>query len=223
MEVILLERIEKLGQMGDLVNVKAGFARNFLLPQKKAVTATNENKAQFESQRAQLEAQNLELNSEAEKLGEKQELDGEKVIMVRQAGDAGQLYGSVSARDIADAVTEAGFSIGRSQIKLDNPIKAIGMHPVQVTLHPEVNVSIIVNVARSEEEAVIQDRTGAAVVSGDDEVDAIEELVEELDANEANLPSESEAADQAKAAEAAAAQAEAADEEAPEAEAEKEE
>jgi large subunit ribosomal protein L9 len=222
MEVILLERIEKLGQMGDLVTVKPGFARNFLLPQKKAVTATNENKAQFETQRAQLEAQNLEQKTEAEKVGSK--LEGQKVIMVRQAGDAGQLYGSVSAREIAAGVTEAGFSVGRHQIKLENPIKAIGMHTVLVTLHPEVSISIIVNVARSEEEAEIQERTGTAVVNADDEPDAIEELVEELDAGEANLPSETEAEDQAKAAEAAAtAEEQASEEEAPEAEAEEEE
>jgi large subunit ribosomal protein L9 len=221
MEVILLERIEKLGQMGDLVTVKPGFARNFLLPQKKAVTATNENKAQFETQRVHLEAQNLEQKTEAEKVGSK--LEGQKVIMVRQAGDAGQLYGSVSAREIAAGVTESGFSVARHQIKLENPIKAIGMHPVLVTLHPEVSISIIVNVARSEEEAEIQERTGSAVVNADDEPDAIEELVEELDADEANLPSATEAEDQAKAAEAAAtAEEQASEEEAPEAEAEEE-
>ena len=211
MEVILLERIEKLGQMGDVVTVKPGFARNFLLPQKKAVTATNENKEHFESQRSQLEAQNLELKSEAEKVGKK--LDGEKVVMVRQAGDAGQLYGSVSARDIAVGITEAGFSVGRHQIKLDDPSKAIGMYPVLGALHPEVRVSVTVNVARSEEEAEIQDRTGEAIITTDQEVDAVEELVEVLDADEANPPSETEAEDQAKAADAAAAAEEAAAEE----------
>ncbi len=223
MDVILLERIEKLGQMGDVVTVKPGFARNFLLPQKKAVTATAQNKEQFEGQRTQLEAQNLELKSEAEKVGKK--LDGQNVIMVRQAGDAGQLYGSVSARDIAAAVTEAGFSVDRHQIKLENPIKAIGMHAVQATLHPEVSVTVTVNVARSAEEAKIQDRTGAAVISGDEEVDAIEDLVEVLDSEEANMPSETEAADQAKASEAAAAAEETAETEPeiePEAEAEEE-
>ena len=223
MDVILLERIEKLGQMGDVVTVKPGFARNYLLPQKKAVTATALNKEHFEGQRAQLEAQNLELKGEAEKVGKK--LDGQKIIMVRQAGDAGQLYGSVSARDVGVGITEAGFSVDRHQIKLENPIKAIGMHPIQVALHPEVSVSVTVNVARSDEEAAIQDRTGAAVVSGDDEGDAIEELVEELDSTEANMPSESEAEDQAKASEATAAAEEAAaeetsEEEAPEAEVE---
>ena len=198
MEVILLERIEKLGQMVDVVSVKPGFARNFLLPQKKAVTATNENKEHFESRRAQLEANNLELKSEAEKVGKK--LDGQKVTMVRQAGDAGQLYGSVSARDIATGVSEAGFSVDRHQIKLENPIKAVGLHPVQVALHPEVSVAVVVNVARSEEEASIQDRTGEAIVSGDEDSGAVEELVEELDAEEVNMPDQDEASKQEAAA-----------------------
>ncbi|MDP7101282.1 MAG: 50S ribosomal protein L9, partial [Rhodospirillales bacterium] len=147
MEVILLERIEKLGQMGDVVTVKPGFARNYLLPEKKAVTATTENKEHFESQRGQLEAQNLEQKSEAEKVGKK--LDGQKIIMVRQAGDTGQLYGSVSARNIASGVTEAGFSVDHHQIKLLNPIKMVGLHLVQVALHPEISVSVVINVARS--------------------------------------------------------------------------
>ena len=200
MEVILLERIEKLGQMGDVVTVKPGFARNYLLPEKKAVTATTENKEHFESQRGQLEAQNLEQKSEAEKVGKK--LDGQKIIMVRQAGDTGQLYGSVSTRDIANGVTEAGFSVDRHQIKLENPIKVVGLHPVQVALHPEISVSVVVNVARSEDEAAIQNRTGEAIVSGDGETDAVKELVEELDAEEANMPDEDEAAKQEAAAEA---------------------
>ncbi|MEE9318281.1 MAG: 50S ribosomal protein L9, partial [Rhodospirillales bacterium] len=122
MEVILLERIDKLGQMGDVVNVKPGYARNFLLPQKKALRATETNKKHFEAERAQLEAQNLEHRTEAEKLGKK--MDGTSVIMIRQAGEAGQLYGSVNARDIAAAVTESGFTLTRQQIKLDHPIKA---------------------------------------------------------------------------------------------------
>ena len=148
-----------------------------------------------------MEAKNLELKSEAEKVGGK--LDGQKVVMVRQAGDAGQLYGSVSARDIADSVTAAGFSVDRHQIKLENPIKTIGLHTVQVALHPEVSVSVVANVARSEEEAEIQDRTGEAIVSSDEETDAVEELVEELDAEEANMPDEDEAAKQEAAAAAA--------------------
>jgi large subunit ribosomal protein L9 len=195
MEVILLERIEKLGQMGDLVVVKPGFARNFLLPQKKAVTATEKHKIQFESQRVHLEAQNLEQKLEAEKVGDK--LEGQKIIVVRQAGDAGQLYGSVSARDIADGVTESGFSINRDQIKLGDPIKSIGMHTVAVMLHPEVSVSIMVNVARSIDEAKIQEKRGAIETSDKTEDDLVEKLIEELDSTETNMPSETEADDQA--------------------------
>jgi large subunit ribosomal protein L9 len=163
MQLILLERIEKLGQMGELVNVKPGYARNFLLPQKKAVTATEENKAHFESQRVNLEAQNLTLKTEAEKISDK--LKNEKYIVIRQAGDAGQLYGSVSARDIAESITETGVSVNRSQIKLESPIKTIGMHTVKLGLHPEVSIMITVNVARSIGEAKIQDKTGAAIIS----------------------------------------------------------
>lgn len=200
MEVILLERIEKLGQMGDLVTVKPGFARNFLLPQKKAVTATEEHKVQFEGQRAQLVAQNLEQRAEAEKIGKK--LEGQKIVMVRQAGDAGQLYGSVSVRDIADGVIEVGFSINRDQIKLADPIKSIGLHTVAVNLHPEVSVSIAVNVARSIDEAKIQDKTGSINVDGEAKDDSVEQLIKELDSTETNLPSETEAEDQAAKAEA---------------------
>lgn len=200
MEVILLERIEKLGQMGELVVVKPGFARNFLLPQKKAVTATEEHKKQFESQRVYLEAQNLEQKAEAEKVGKK--LAGQKIIMVRQAGDAGQLYGSVSARDISEGVTEAGFSINRNQIKLGEPIKSIGLCDVVVNLHPEVSVSITVNVARSIDEAKIQDQTGTLDLSNGSKDDSIEKLIEELDANETNMPSVTEAEDQATKAQA---------------------
>ena len=198
MEVILLERIDKLGQMGDLVVVKPGFARNFLLPQQKAVTATQEHKAQFESQRIHLEAQNLEQKTEAEKIGKK--LEGQKIVMVRQAGDAGQLYGSVSASNISDGITEAGFLINRNQVKLGDPIKSIGMHPVAVTLHPEVSVSITINVARSIEEAKIQEKTGTIVISDEVETNSIDELIEELDSVEANMPSETEADDQARTA-----------------------
>ncbi len=195
MEVILLEKIEKLGQMGDLVTVKPGFARNFLLPQKKAVTATDENKAHFNRQRTQLEAQNLKQKSEAEKIGKK--LNGKTIIIVRQAGEAGQLYGSVSARDISNGITESGFSIDRSQVKLENPIKTVGMHSIQITLHPEVSVSATINVARSNEEAKIQDKTGKAVAKDEEQPNAVEELVEQLDAEELNMPSSTEAEDQA--------------------------
>jgi len=164
MEVILLERIEKLGQMGDVVNVRAGYARNFLLPQKKALRATEENKKQFEARRARLEASNLERRSEAEKLGEN--LNGLMVVIVRQAGDAGQLYGSVNARDIAVAVSKAGVAITRQQVGLQNPIKALGLYPVRVLLHPELAVTVTANVARSDEEAKVQARTGKAVLTG---------------------------------------------------------
>lgn len=163
MEVILLERIEKLGQMGDVVSVKAGYARNFLLPQKKALRATDENKAEFEGQRVQLEASNLQRREEADAVGKK--LDGTSVALVRQAGEAGQLFGSVNARDIAIALVEAGFTITRQQVRLESPIKMVGIHTVQVGLHPEVVVSINANVARSEGEAEIQAKTGHAVVS----------------------------------------------------------
>ncbi|HEX6959517.1 MAG TPA: 50S ribosomal protein L9 [Ferrovibrio sp.] len=151
MEVILLERVEKLGQMGDVVKVKDGYARNFLLPRKKALRATEANKAVFEKQRAQLEAQNLARKGEAEKVAAK--MQGLSVALLRQAGDSGQLYGSVSARDIAEAVTEAGFTVSRSQVSLTTPIKMVGVYNVAVVLHPEVTVEIKVNVARSEAEA----------------------------------------------------------------------
>ncbi len=167
MEIILLERIEKLGQMGDVVKVKPGFARNFLLPRKKALRATEENKRQFESRRGQLEAENLKLRSEAEKAVAK--MEGLDVVLVRQAGEAGQLYGSVNARDIAAAVTAAGFTINRRQVRLSKPIKALGLYDVHVDLHPEVTVGVNANVARSEEAAKIQAKTGKAVVSSEKE------------------------------------------------------
>src|SRR5215813_6516933 len=131
-ELILLERVEKLGQMGQVVKVKPGYARNFLLPQKKALRATKENLTYFETQRAQLEASNLQRKSEATEIGAK--LEGLSVVLVRQAGESGQLYGSVSARDVAEAVTDAGFTIERRQVVLDRPIKALGLHPVRIVL-----------------------------------------------------------------------------------------
>ena len=167
MEVILLERIDKLGQMGDVVNVKPGYARNFLLPQKKALRATETNKKHFEAERTQLEAQNLERRTEAEKLGQK--MDAISVVMIRQAGEAGQLYGSVNARDIAAAVTEAGFTITRQQVKLGHPIKALGLYDIRVLLHPEVVVTVVANIARSVDEAKIQTRTGKAIVGAEEE------------------------------------------------------
>ncbi|MDF2764290.1 MAG: rplI [Rhodospirillales bacterium] len=154
MEVILLERIENLGQMGDVVRVRPGFARNYLLPKRKALRATKDNMSRFESQRAQLEAQNLKRRQEAEAVGSK--LDGLKVVLLRQASEAGQLYGSVTARDIAEAVTEAGFTIQKSQVVLNQPIKELGLHTIRVVLHPEVSVSVTANVAKSAEEAEAQ-------------------------------------------------------------------
>ncbi|MDA1088873.1 MAG: 50S ribosomal protein L9 [Proteobacteria bacterium] len=165
MEVILLERINRLGQMGDVVNVKPGFARNFLLPQKKALRATEANKKHFEAERAQLETSNLENRSEAEKLGKK--MDGLSVIMIRQAGESGQLYGSVNARDIANGVTEAGFTITRQQIELAHPIKSLGLFDVRVVLHPEVRITVVANIARSVGEANTQTKTGVAMVGTD--------------------------------------------------------
>lgn len=156
MQVILLERIGRLGQMGDEVTVKDGFARNYLLPQGKALRATEANRARFERERAQLEARDLELKSEAEAVAAK--LGGQSFIVIRQAGDTGQLYGSVSTRDIADAVSEGGFSIERRQVMLDRPIKTLGLHDVRTSLHGEVEPHITVNVARSAEEAARQAR-----------------------------------------------------------------
>jgi large subunit ribosomal protein L9 len=156
MEVILLERVGRLGQMGDVVRVKDGYARNFLLPQGKALRATDSNRKTFESQRVQLEARNLELKGEAEAVAGR--LEGQTFVSIRQAGDTGQLYGSVSTRDIAEAVSAGGFSVERRQVLLDKPIKALGLHEVRVALHPEVNVKVTINVARSTDEAERQAR-----------------------------------------------------------------
>jgi large subunit ribosomal protein L9 len=153
-QVILLERVEKLGQMGQVVDVRPGYARNFLLPQKKALRATKDNLAYFETQRTQLEAQNLARKSEAEQVAQK--LDGLSVIIIRQAGESGQLYGSVTARDVAQGITEAGFTVGRSQIVLERAIKTLGLHKQRVVLHPEVSVTVTTNVAQSVEEAEMQ-------------------------------------------------------------------
>lgn len=154
MQVILLERVARLGQMGDVVKVKDGFARNFLLPQNKALRATEANKAAFEVQKAQLEARNLESKAEAQRLADK--LDGTSYVVIRSASDGGALYGSVTPRDIAEAVTAEGFSVDRRQVVLLAPIKNLGLHGVSVVLHPEVTASIRINVARSVEEAELQ-------------------------------------------------------------------
>jgi large subunit ribosomal protein L9 len=155
-DVILLERVENLGQMGQVVKVRPGYARNFLLPQKKALRATKDNLAYFEKQRAQLEAANLTRRTEAEQVAQK--LDKLSVVIIRQAGESGQLYGSVSARDIADAVTAAGFTVTRGQIVLDKAIKTLGLHQLRLVLHPEVSVHVTVNVAQSAEEAEMQEK-----------------------------------------------------------------
>jgi len=186
MEVILLERVAKLGQIGEIVRVKDGFARNFLLPSGKALRATKENKTRFESMKAQLEARNLELKTEAAKVGEK--LDGTIVALVRQAGETGQLYGSVSTRDIAEALTAAGFTVARNQIVLNHPIKTIGMHEVPVSLHPEVEVTIRANVARSPEEADRQARGEDLTVRRDE--DEEEEFEAPAEATEVDAEAE---------------------------------
>ncbi|MBW4984882.1 50S ribosomal protein L9 [Mameliella sp. CS4] len=160
MQVILLERVAKLGQMGDVVDVKPGFARNYLLLQGKALTASKENIAQFEEQKAQLEARNLESRKEAEALGER--LDGQRFVVIRSASDGGNLYGSVTTRDASNVATENGFSIDRKQVIIRQPIKELGLHEVEVHLHPEVMVVITLNVARSPEEAELQE-TGKSI------------------------------------------------------------
>lgn len=161
MEVILLERVPNLGQMGDVVRVKDGYARNYLLRQKKALRATKRNREAFETRRVELEADNLERRKEAEQVVQK--LEGLSVVILRQAAESAQLYGSVNARDVANAVTEAGFTIARRQVGLGSAIKSLGIHPVRIVLHPEVSAGIIVNVARSREEAEIQAARGRAV------------------------------------------------------------
>jgi len=161
MEVILLERIESLGQMGEVVKVKPGFARNYLLPQKKALRASESNRKVFEERRVQLEAENLQRKSEAEKVSGK--LDGLSVVLVRAASESGQLYGSVTARDVADAITAAGVTVDRAQVRLDKGLKQLGLESVRVQLHPEVGVSVIVNIARSPDEAETQAKLGRAL------------------------------------------------------------
>ncbi len=169
MEVVLLQRIASLGQMGDVVTVKDGYARNYLLPQKKALRASKENLAFFETQRAQLETQNLEQKTEAEAVGDK--LKGQSFIVIRQAGDTGQLYGSVSTRDISEVVTEGGFTVDRRQIVLPRPIKSLGLHTTAIQLHPEVAVDIQINVARTEDEAERQARGEDVLVVQEEQIE----------------------------------------------------
>ncbi len=169
MEVILLERIPRLGQMGDVVRVRDGFARNFLLPQGKALRANENNRKRFESDRAHLEARNLERRQEAEAVSGK--LGGQSFIVVRQAGETGQLYGSVTARDIVDVMEAGSFSVGRNQVELKQPIKSIGIHEVRIVLHPEVDTTVTINVARSEDEATRQARGEDLTLRGREEAE----------------------------------------------------
>jgi large subunit ribosomal protein L9 len=175
MEVILLERVAKLGQMGDVVRVKDGFARNFLLPLGKALRATKENRSRFDTMKVDLEARNLEAKGEAEKVAQK--LNGQAFTVLRQAAEGGQLYGSVTPRDIAALVTDKGFGLSRSQIALNTPIKAIGLHKVPVSLHPEVEVSISVTVARNADEAARIARGEDVTVARDEDAEAAAEVV----------------------------------------------
>ena len=200
MQIILLERVEKLGQMGDLVNVKPGYARNYLLPQGKALRANKANLERFESEKAQREADNLNRRSEAET--EAAKMDGLAVSMVRAASEMGQLFGSVTSRDIAEAVTEAGFTIDRSQVIMEKSIKTLGLSDTRIRLHPEVTVSVVVNVARSLDEAETQLRTGVAVTGGiDDDDDDMEMEAAAEAATEVEEAAEAPAADDADAAE----------------------
>jgi large subunit ribosomal protein L9 len=182
MEIVLLERVAKLGQMGDVVKVRDGYARNFLLPQGKALRATSANLARFETERAQLETRNLEAKKEAEGVAAK--LDGQAFVVIRSASDGGALYGSVTTRDISDAVTEGGFSLDRRQVVLHHPIKELGIHDITVTLHPEVEATINVNVARSQDEAELQ-ASGKTIQQLQAEADAeaefdIQELFDDI-------------------------------------------
>jgi len=184
MEIILLERIARLGQMGDVVRVRDGYARNFLLPQGKALRSTEENRKRFEAQRVQLEARNLDRKKEADGVAEK--LNGQSFIVIRQAGETGQLYGSVTTRDLIEVLDNGGFSVGRNQVELNQPIKTIGLHTVVIALHPEVEAEITVNVARSEDEAGRQAR-------GEDLTIFAEEAEEEAEEAEAAAESDVEA------------------------------
>ena len=173
-DLILLQRVDKLGQMGDVVKVKPGYARNFLLPQKKALRANKNTLAQFEGQRAQLEAQNIRRREEAERLSER--MAGLTVVIIRQAGESGSLYGSVSSRDIADACGAASLTVNRNQVVLDQPIKTLGLTQVRLVLHPEVTLPVTVNVARSVEEAEKQARGEQVGLAGEEDVEQDDQL-----------------------------------------------
>jgi len=168
MQVILLERIRKLGQMGDVVNVKDGFARNFLLPQKKALRATDDNRARFEKEKSRLEVRNNELRTEAEKVSTG--LDGKTFVLLRQAGESGQLYGSVTTRDISSTIAADGFDVTRSQVTLDKPIKDVGLHKIEIVLHADVIAKVTINVARTKDEAERQAR-GESVLTAPTEAE----------------------------------------------------
>jgi len=191
-ELILLQRVEKLGQMGELVKVKPGYARNFLLPQKKAIRANKANLAKFEAERVQLEALNIKRRDEAERLAER--IGAMSVVILRQAGESGSLYGSVSPRDISDACTAGGLTTNRNQVVLDNPIKMLGLTKVKIVLHPEVSITVTVNVARSVEEAERQARGESVARDDDDLPDDMAEMLAEglaearLDPSEAEQP-----------------------------------
>ena len=191
MEVILLERIEKLGGMGDVVGVKDGYARNFLLPRRKALRATPENMERFEREREALEKLNSDRRDAAHSAATR--LEGESIILIRQASDTLQLYGSVNARDVAEAMSERGADIRRQQVRLDRPIKSLGMHDVRIALHPEVTVTVKVNVARSPEEAEIQARGGTILDEGED-ADETDEAAEGAEAEKAAADAASAAA-----------------------------
>ncbi|MEO1135401.1 MAG: 50S ribosomal protein L9 [Pseudomonadota bacterium] len=176
MHVILLERVENLGQMGDVVKVRSGFARNYLLPQKKALRANDDNKKAFEAQRTDLEARNLERKKEADAAAEK--IDGRSFIVIRQSSELGVLYGSVSTRDIAEAASDGGVKIERAQVRLDKPLKSLGVFPVRIVLHPEVDATININIARSEDEAERQARGENVLTRQEDEAEQTEETKE---------------------------------------------
>ncbi|MCB1421384.1 MAG: 50S ribosomal protein L9 [Nitratireductor sp.] len=216
MQIILLERIAKLGQMGDIVTVKDGYARNYLLPQGKALRANDTNKERFESQRADLEARNLERKKEADGVNDK--LNGSSYVLIRSAGETGQLYGSVSTRDIAAELDENGFKVARSQVSLQNPIKAIGLHSVEIVLHPEVTSTITVNVARSGDEAERQaageDLTNPTAAFEAQEADDAEIDLEEIFENPDDAETAAEEIEEAGEEETAEAAEESADEEA---------
>ncbi len=199
MQVILLERVESLGQMGDVVNVKPGYARNFLLPRQKALRATKENVLYFDGQKKVLETDNLKRKVDAEKVAKK--MDKLTAAIIRQASEAGQLYGSVTARDIAEAVVEKGFKIDRTQVRMDRNYKLLGLYPVKIYLHPEVMVNVTINIARSAEEAKIQEERGEALITKTDQQEEAASLaqaaIKKIEAEEkARLAAEQAAAEQ---------------------------